>query len=183
MPLMMLVEGRDKALQALPWHRVLPADVVAPAAVTVAARAAFPDSHALREVSSTDDVIARLQAMSSEGRRGFLLVSGGTVVEVTGPPSNDVGADFDLLHSFLEDQVGLDPHEFEFVRSPRHALEESGGLSTGGSSGTACLLPGITERGVEDRAFGRGLLMAHKSTMFLPKVAEGVMFAPVDGIG
>lgn len=179
-PLVMLVEGGDRALQLLPWHRVLGADVVAPDRVVVAAERAFPERRPLGHSLSVERAIEQLHDMGVRRRRGFLLVAPHAAFEVPGPTSEDVGADFDLLHSFLEGSLGIDPETLEFVRSPRHALEVAGAASAS-SRGTALLLPGITEKGVEERAFGRGRLMAHKSTMFLPKVAEGVIFAPADG--
>ena len=182
MPLLMLVEGGDRALQVLPWHRVLAGDVVAPEGVVEAAREAFPVTEPIGAAPSVETAIGRLQEMSARGRRGFLLVTGGASFEVPGPPSPDVGADYDLLHAFLEEGLGVDPHELEFVRSPRAALDRVA-ASAGGPGGTAFLLPSLSERGIEERAFGQGRLMAHKSTMFLPKVAEGVLFSPVDGVG
>jgi hypothetical protein len=182
MPLVMLVEGGDRALQVLPWHRVLSGDVAAPVGVVDAAREAFPRAHHIGTAPSIENALARLREMSARHRRGFLLLTPDTALEVPGPGTDDVGADFDLLHSFLEDQLGVDPHELDFVRSPRQAIERAAG-SSGAPAGTAFLLPGLTEKGIEERAFGKGLLMAHKSTMFLPKVAEGVIFAPVDGVG
>lgn len=181
-PLVMLVEGGDRALQLLPWHRVLPGDVVAHEAVFQAARGAFPDTRSLGPTHSVESVVSHLHEMTAEHRRGFVLASPEAFVEVPGQPSGDVGADFDQLHAFLEDELSLDPHELEFVRSPRRALERAA-ASPDSPAGTAFLLPGLTEPGVEARAFGQGRLMAHKSTMFLPKVAEGVIFAPVDGVG
>ena len=182
MPLVMLVEGGDRALQVLPWHRVLPGDVVAPQGVVEAAREVFPETRSLGAAPSVEGAVGQLQEMSALSRRGFLLVAPGAAFEVPGPPSDDVGADYDLLHAFLEEQLGLDPHELEFVRSPRQAFERAA-ANPETPAGTAFLLPGLTEKGIEDRAFGTGRLMAHKSTMFLPKVAEGLIFAPVDGVG
>jgi len=182
MPLVMLVEGGDRALQVLPWHRVLPGDVVAPEGVVDAAREAFPGTRTLGAAPSIENALGNLREMSTRHRRGFLLLAPDAAFEVPAPASADVGADFDVLHSFLENQLGLDPHELEFVRSPRQAMERATATEDA-PAGTAFLLPGLTEHGIEERAFGRGLLMAHKSTMFLPKVAEGVIFAPVDGVG
>jgi len=181
MPLVMLVEGGDRALQVLPWHRVLPGDVAAPVGVVDAAREAFPGTHTIGTAPSIENALARLREMSVRHRRGFLLLTQDTALEVPGPDTDDVGADFDLLHSFLEEQLGVDPHELDFVRSPRQAIERAAAAGDA-TPGTAFLLPGLTEKGIEDRAFGKGLLMAHKSTMFLPKVAEGVIFAPADGL-
>ena len=179
-PLVMLVEGGDRALQLLPWHRVLDGDVVPPGEVARVAAATFPDRQPLGTTVTVATAIERLQEMELHERRGFLLLASGVAFEIPGPRSDDVGADFDLLHQFLERDLGVDPHRLEFVRSPRQALEAaSGDVST--PRGTALLLPGMTEKGIEARAFGRGQLMAHKSTMFLPKVAEGVIFAPADG--
>lgn len=180
MPLVMLVEGGDRALQLLPWHRVLPGDLVRPELVVQAATRVFHDVHSLGGGRSIERAIDHLHDMTAHRRRGFLLVAPRGSFEIPGPASHDVGADFDLLHEFLEEELGVDPHTLEFVRSPRHAVERAGG-KTDGVGGTALLLPGLTERGVEDRAFVRAQLMAHKSTMFLPKVAEGVIFAPADG--
>ena len=182
MPLVMLVEDGDRALQVLPWHRVLPGDVAAPAGVVEAARESFPGTRGLGAAPSVEGAVGALHEMTARQRRGFLLIAPDAAFEVPGPPTDDVGADFDLLHSFLEEQLGIDPHDLEYVRSPRQALEQAGPDSDG-TAGTAFLLPGLTERGIEERAFGRGQLMAHKSTMFLPKVAEGLLFAPVDGVG
>jgi hypothetical protein len=180
MPLVMLVEGGDRALQLLPWHRVLDGSVAAPERVVRAIDRVYPQRKALGPSLTASDAIARLHEMTSHHRRGFLLSTSDTAYEIPGPSSTDVGADFDLLHAFLEKQLHLDPHRMEFVRSPRHALEGAAG-SCETPAGTAFLLPGLTEKGVEERAFGMGQLMAHKSTMFLPKVAEGVIFAPAGG--
>jgi uncharacterized protein (DUF1015 family) len=180
MPLVMLVEGGDHALQVLPWHRVLDGKVATPEQVVRAAKEAFPDHRPLGPAVSVGRVVDHLHEMGHHRRRGFLLVAPDAAFEVPGPASTDVGADYDQLHAFLERRLSVDPHALEFVRSPRQALERAEG--TGGRRpGTALLLPRLTEKGIEERAFGGGELMAHKSTMFLPKVAEGVIFAPADG--
>ena len=106
------------------------------------------------------------------------MVSGTGMFEVRGPSGGDAGADFDLLHAFLDDALQIDPEVLQFVRSPRAALEATAGTVAGLSGGTAFLIPGLSAHGVEVRAFDRGEVMAQKSTMFLPKVAEGVLLAP-----
>ena len=182
MPLVMLVEGGDRALHVLPWHRVLSGEEVAPEGVVDAVRETFSGTENLGTAPSVERAIGELQQMSVHHRRGFLLVAPGLMLKVPGREGGDVGADFDLLHAFLEEQLGLDPHDLEFVRSPRKAIDMAA-ATPATPGGTAFLLPGLSARGIEERAFGKGLLMAHKSTMFLPKVAEGVVFAPVDGVG
>jgi len=175
-PLTMLVEGQDRALRLLPWHRILPTTAASCESLVAAARREFPVVLDLETRFTVTVAIERLRAMHRDHRRGFVLHHRDRTVEVHGPDSEDVGADFDLLHSFLEDRLGVDPHELEFVRSPRRALDR-----VADGSATAFLLPDLTEQGIEDRAFGQGTVMAHKSTMFLPKVAEGMLFATADG--
>jgi len=177
-PLTMLVEGQDRALQLLPWHRVLASSIVSPELVESAVRSEFPEATGSEGTPSPATAIERLRAMHRHHHRGFLVVERDRLLEVHGPKSEDVGADFDLLHRFLEDRLGVDPEELEFVRSPRHAFERISERGSAALHGTAFLVPGLTEKGIEERAFGRGMVMAHKSTMFQPKVAEGMLFAP-----
>jgi len=180
-PLVMLVNGQDRALQVMPWHRVLPHQVLPHDTLLQAAER--EPSLTVRSMGSpsVEGVLARLGEMGRAHRRGFLMVGEGAFHEIHGESSNDVGADFDQLHGFLEDRLGIDPHALEFFRSPRHAIERIRAGDADPGRSTALLLPGLTEKGIEERAFGRAVVMAHKSAMFLPKVAEGVIFAPADG--
>lgn len=175
-PLVMVVDGHDRALQVLPWHRFLP-------------EGRFASREFLRSVERVPEfhrrslgpptvnrALSDLADMREHHRRGFVLAAATGMWEVAGPDSDDVGADFDLLHAFLEDGLGIDPHLLEFHRSVRLAL----GRIADGAGGSAMLLPALTERGIEERAFGAGAVMAHKSTMFLPKVAEGLLFGPAE---
>lgn len=180
-PLTMLVDGQDRALRVLPWHRVLPASVRSPDRVLAGVRREFAAVTEVPGPCSSPNGIDRLEAMHRERRRGFAVALGGNLYEVEGPRGGDAGSDFDLLHAFLEGPLGTDPHDLIFVRSPRAALERLTDANDAGFGGTAFLLPPLTEAGIEGRAFGAGSLMAHKSTMFLPKVAEGVLFARADG--
>ncbi len=181
-PLVILVDGQDRALRVLPWHRVLPASRLSPPKLLASVRERFEAVVKVQDAPSVEGAIATLRAMHRERRRGFLLFDGQALYEVRGPPSVDVGYDFDLLHGFLEGQMGIDPHSFRFVRSPRQAFEAAAGDKSV-AGGSALLLPALSERGIEERVFGGGPVMAHKSTMFLPKVAEGMIFAPADGTG
>jgi len=175
-PLVMLVDGEDRALRLLPWHRVLPARARAFPALIEAARLHFDAVLSMPGPLTAEAAIERLHRMRASGVRGFVAASRDAAYEVHGPASEDAGADFDLLHGFLDDILELDPEDLQFVRSPRRALELARG-SGPDDAGTAILLPGLSARGVEQRAFERGQVMAEKSTMFLPKVAEGVLFA------
>jgi len=180
-PLVMLVDGGDRALQLLPWQRVLSPSVAAPAELARRAREEFPEVLDAGPFPTADDAIARLRRMRQRNLRGFLLASREGLLEVHGPSSDDAGADFDLLHGFLDDTLDIDPELLSFVRSPRGALAAVAAETGPSAGGTAILLPGLSSRGVEARAFERGEVMAQKSTMFLPKVAEGMLFAPAAG--
>ncbi len=183
-PLAMLVDGQDRALRVLPWHRVLPARVVPFEELIDRARAEFTEVTRVHGTPSPAVALHRLREMHRSGRRGFLAAHGHELYEVRGTPTDpDVGADFDLLHGFLEETLRVDPHKLLFVRSPQAALDRLTLAGDPGQNGTALLLPPLSEKGIEERAFGSGHVMAHKSTMFLPKVAEGLVFAPADGRG
>jgi uncharacterized protein (DUF1015 family) len=180
-PLVMIVDGGDRALQLLPWHRVLPSTVFPFEMVLARARQEFSEVIEVATAALPETIVIHLQRMRRDGVRGFLMTSGRSLFEVRGPPSKDAGADFDLLHAFLDDTLQIDPEALQFVRSPRLALESVGHPEAGASFGTAFLLPGLDSRAVEERAFDRGEVMAQKSTMFLPKVTEGMLFAPAGG--
>jgi len=182
-PLMMLVDGSVRALQLLPWHRVLPSTVAPFEMLVEQARVDFSDVVEEGGEATPERVIDLLHRMRRDHVRGFLMVSHRRLFEVRGPPSTDAGADFDLLHGFLDDTLQIDPEVLQFVRSPRAALELADRADPAFPGGTAFLLPGLSARGVEERAFDRGEVMAQKSTMFLPKVAEGMLFAPANGVG
>ena len=178
-PLVMLVDGGDRALQLLPWHRVLPPLVAPPELVGERAEREFEEVVDHGRFAGPEAAIARLHRMRRDGRRGFLIHSAKRSLEVRLPDSTDAGADFDGLHAFLEESLSIDPESLSFVRSPRLAWEAIDPVAGAASGGTAFLVPGLSARGVEARAFDRGEVMAQKTTMFLPKVAEGLLFAPV----
>jgi hypothetical protein len=180
-PLVMLVDGNDRALHLLPWHRVLPTSVASFEQILQRARGEFPALQEHPAPFAPGAAVERLHRMRRDRLRGFLMASPRGVFEAHGPPSEDAGADFDLLHGFLDETLQIDPEALQFVRSPRLALEQAMGPSGERGGGTAFLLPGLSARGVEERAFDRGEVMAQKSTMFLPKVAEGLLFAPAAG--
>jgi hypothetical protein len=177
-PLVMLVESRDRALQVLPWHRTLAAETAAFDQLPKQAGSRFISVESVGSSMSVEALIAELGGMAQHRERGFLAVGPSGVWRFIGPPSSDGGYDFDLLHDFLEQEFHRDPHDFGVFRSPRQALEAIQSSNSPWFGGVAFLLPPIREEAIEERAFTTGRPMAHKSTMFLPKVAEGVLFAP-----
>ncbi len=177
-PLAMLVENRDRALMLMPWHRVVPAGLLRLPDVLTKARSSFPSVVELPAGLSVEGALSELDAMGTRRERGFLVLGPDGGARVVGPRSADGGFDFDLLHEFLEGRFHLDPHAFSFERSTRSALEAIRRPDRRERGGVAFLLPRLSAEAVEERAFRTRRMMAHKSTMFLPKVAEGVVFAP-----
>lgn len=177
-PLVMLVESRDRALHLLPWQRALARETVGLEALRSKSGSRFASVERVGPEVSVEALLAELDRMSRHNERGFLAVAGTEAWRFRGPDSSDGGYDFDLLHGFLGDDFGRDPHDFGVFRSPRRAVEAIQTRSTPWSGGVAFLLPALHEEAIEERAFATGRVMPHKSTMFLPKVAEGVMFAP-----
>lgn len=179
-PLTMLVDGRDRALRVLPWHRILPRATLPFGEFRARATSAFPGARAMAGGADPSRVLAALESMRARHQRGFLAAHRSELYEFPAAPGGDVGTDFDRLHELLEVELRIDPHDLLFRRSPRAVLEEIAGEEGPGGGGTGLFLPPIHEPGIEARSFGGGPMMAHKSTMFLPKVAEGLIFAPAD---
>ncbi|MCI4353632.1 MAG: DUF1015 domain-containing protein [Thermoplasmata archaeon] len=177
-PLVMLVESRDRALHLLPWHRAVAPGTVSTEALVARAGSRFVSVRPLASAASIPELIEELGRMSRRNFRGFLAVGPAGVWAFRGTDSADGGYDFDLLHGYLTEEFHGDPHDFGVFRSPRQAIEAIQSPSGGWSGGVAFLLPRLREEAIEERAFSSGRVMAHKSTMFIPKVAEGVLFAP-----
>ena len=175
-PLTVLVEARDKALLLLPWHRVLPPSVMTYRKLLSLGRSHFPTVEELPSQGGVEAALRALRGLRVHGERGFVAAGAqGTAIFRTRESSGE-GGDYEALHRFLEEELHLDPSGFSFVRSVRSAME-----AVQREQGVACLLPPLSFEGVEREAFAHRV-MAQKSTMFLPKVAEGVIFAPaMDG--
>lgn len=177
-PLVMLVESRDRALHLLPWHRALPHRSISLDELQARASSRFSAVDSIGTAPSVEELIGELARMSRRHERGFLAVGPTGAWRFRGPDSLDGGYDFDLLHGYLGEEFHRDPHDFGVFRSPRQAVEAVRHAGTPWTNGVAFLLPRLREEAIEHRAFSTGRVMAHKSTMFLPKVAEGVLFAP-----
>ncbi len=173
-PLTMLVEAHDRALLLLPWHRVVPPTQAPSGRILEGLRARFPSVTRGGENLTIPGIMETLRELRARQKTGFVVWEHGSSHLVEGSPLNSEGDDYRMLHEFLEGDLHLDPGAFSFVRSPGRALSEAKG-----NDGTAFLLPPLSMEGVEKEAFS-GHFMAQKSTMFLPKVAEGLIFAPAD---
>jgi Protein of unknown function (DUF1015) len=179
-PLVMLVESRDRALRLLPWHRALAAGTVSTGELKARVGARFASVEPVGAGLTVEGVVAELDRMTRQRERGFLAVDGSNAWRFRGPASPDGGFDYDLLHGYLEQEFHRDPHDFGVFRSPRHALDAIRNPGSPWLGGVAFLLPGLHQEAIEERAFRTGRMMARKSTMFLPKVAEGVLFASAE---
>lgn len=177
-PLVMLVESQDRALHLLPWHRALPRGTVLMEDLRARAGSRFTAIESIGPTPSIEALIGELSRMSREHERGFLAVDRVGAWRFRGGDETDGGYDFDLLHGYLGEEFHFDPHDFGVFRSPRLAVEAVREARSPWTGGVAFLLPRLREEAIEHRAFSTGRVMAHKSTMFLPKVAEGVLFAP-----
>jgi uncharacterized protein (DUF1015 family) len=177
-PLVMLVESRDRALQLLPWHRALTRDAAPLPELVARAGSRFVSVSRLAADPAVESVVVELDRMSRNRERGFLAVGPSEAWRFNGPQGSDGGADFDMLHTYLTEEFRRDPHDFGVFRSPRSAIEAIRDSGSHWFGGVAFLLPRLREEAIQEQAFTTGLVMVHKSTMFFPKVAEGVIFAP-----
>lgn len=171
-PLTMLVEARDKALLLLPWHRVLSPRDLTYEEFLERSRRFFPKVSEVPGAGGPAEAIAAARELRASGRRGFVAAGPKGLALVEGRASPEEGADYEELHRFLEGELHLDPSRFSFVRSARQAIGQARL-----EGGVGFVLPPLSFPGVEREAFAHRV-MAQKSTMFLPKVAEGVLFAP-----
>ncbi|HLY77518.1 MAG TPA: DUF1015 family protein [Thermoplasmata archaeon] len=179
-PLVMLVESRDRALHLLPWHRALRREAVSLESLRNRTGNRFTSVDDLAPRGrSIEALLEELDRMARRHERGFLAVNTAGGARFRGSPSADGGVDFDLLHTYLAEEFHRDPHDFEIFRSPRKAVEATQTPGSPWYGGVAFLLPPLDEEAIEERIFATGRVMAQKSTMFLPKVAEGVLFAPM----
>ena len=179
LPLTMLVEGHDRALILLPWHRWVSPQVLSWETFRVRAPEVLGAPRVVPGPPSETEILQRLRGLRETGQRGFVAVGPDATWVITGPPDRDEGADYQLLHGLLEGTLGVESREMEFVPSVREALRRRSRPE--GEGGVAFLLPPLATERVERTAFETHRVMAQKSTMFLPKVAEGVIFAPAAG--
>lgn len=174
--LMMLVESRDRALLLRPWHRRLAQAHASWETWAESARTRFGTITDLGASFTMEGLLEELSQLARSGRTGFIMMDRGRAIVVRGPPREGPGSDFEVLHTFLAQNASLQGEPIEFVATPRQTAE-----LTRAHGGLAFLLPTTTVEAIEDLAFSRRTLMAEKSTMFLPKVVDGLLFAPWDG--
>ncbi len=172
-PLVMMVESRDRALHLRPWHRW-----VGPHSLTdrPVRGAPIDPLWTLRELAAptTVESALALQAEIPRGERaGFVAFDRHRALVVSAPRHGGPRDDYEILHGWLAQSWRLAPIKAEPVRSPREAFER-----VAHEQGTAFLLPPTTVEAIERLAFDERGTMAEKSTLFWPKVVDGLLFAP-----
>jgi uncharacterized protein (DUF1015 family) len=179
-PLVMVVEYGDRALLLRPWHRVIQPSPLPWPSLRTRLGEAFDEVTEEPGRPDTDALVRLASRPLPTDRRGFVVIGPDAALRVSRKVREPSEDHFDVLHSFLEGDLRLDPEHLRFVRSPRQAIESIGPAGSQTPAGLAILMPPLTADEIDSRAFTVHLPMAQKSTMFLPKVAEGMMFAPAE---
>jgi uncharacterized protein (DUF1015 family) len=181
--MMMLMEGGDRALLLLPWHR----------AVRNFSRAGLDNKinehflvlwqgdtigeefySVLRERESEYDV--RLGMYDGE-KYTILKADENAVRELSAVRGETVGLDLMALHEWLINPVikGKPVEDVYFNASPSEAVSRV----DKGEYDVAFLLNPFSVGDVEKKAFEEGKNFPQKSTLFLPKVAEGIVMRTI----
>lgn len=180
--MMMLMEGGDRALLLLPWHRT--------------ARLSLHDlEHKIREKFSvewqsdknSEEFYSVLRQRSSEydvklgmydGKKFSILKANEKAVkELSEKRKEKVGLDLIVLHECLLNPIIEKPEEdVSFNASPREAVARV----DRGEFDAAFLLNPFSVKDVEKKAFVERKNFPQKSTLFLPKVAEGIVMRRIE---
>jgi uncharacterized protein (DUF1015 family) len=180
--MMMLMEGGDRALQLLPWHR--------------AVRNFSQDNLEKRirerfsiewEGNGGEKFFSQLRQRNSEfdvklgmydGRK-FKIIGAieNEVKELSEKRGEIVGLDLIVLHDWLINPVirGKPEEDVSFNASPAEAVARV----DSGEFDVAFLLNPFSIKDVEKKAFVERKNFPQKSTLFLPKVAEGIVMRKI----
>lgn len=181
--MMMLLEGGDRALQLLPWHRAVKN---------------FNHGNLesrIREKFSVDweggggeEFYSQLRLRSSEydvklgmydGKKFRILrADENEVRELSKKRGEIVGLDLIVLHDWLINPVirGKPEEDVSFNASPDEAVARV----DSGEFDVAFLLNPFSIKDVEKKAFVEHKNFPQKSTLFLPKVAEGIVMRKIE---
>lgn len=180
--MMMLVEGGDRALLLLPWHRTV--------------RLRFPDlERKIREEfviewqgdKNGEEFYSQLRQRSSEydvrlgmydGEKFSILRANEKAVrELSEKRHEATGLDLIVLHERLINPLIKKPEEdVSFSASPSEAVAKVDSREFD----AAFLLNPFSVKDVERKAFVERRNFPQKSTLFLPKVAEGIVMRRID---
>ncbi len=174
--LMMLVEGGDRALLLLPWHRCVKECRMSELWAKIEAN--FVVEHCdecdvYKKLNErTNDFDVRL--CMYDGERFYLLrADEQRIRELSEARGERIGLDVISLHEWLIDPtlIGKPEESIVFTASPKDAIEK---VDTSGYR-VAFFLKPLRIVDVEHKAQVEKKGFPQKSTLFLPKVAEGVV--------
>ncbi len=182
--MMMLMEGGDRALLLLPWHRAV---------------RNFDELELIRNIrenfsidweSDTSDeaFYSKLRKRRSEfdikigmydGKKYYILRADEQVVHEFSRQRKEIaGLDLIVLHEWLINPVlnGRPEDDVFFNASPAEAIEKVNKKECQ----VAFILNPFTIKDVERKAFQEKKNFPQKSTLFLPKVAEGIIMRRIE---
>lgn len=181
--MMMLMEGGDRALQLLPWHRAV--RNYNPGNLESRIRDKFSIDW---EGGGDEEFFLQLRQRRSEydvklgmydGKKfNILRAHENEVRELSEKKSEIVGLDLIVLHDWLINPVirGKPEEDVSFNASPAEAVARV----DKGEFDVAFLLSPFSIKDVERKAFEEHKNFPQKSTLFLPKVAEGIVMRRIE---
>ncbi len=182
--MMVLMEGGDRALLLLPWHRGMRNFV--PANLEDRIKEKF--SIDWQSDKNSEEFYSRLRQRNSEfdvrlgmydGKKFSILKADEKAVEELSKLRKEtVGLDLIVLHDWLINPVirGRPEEDVSFNASPAEAVARVNSKEYD----VAFLLNPFSIRDVERKAFVEHRNFPQKSTLFLPKVAEGIVMRKVN---
>ncbi len=182
--MMMLMEGGDRALLLLPWHRAVRNFGVSDFERRIGENFSIEwqgDKNGeefysvLRQRSSEYDV--RL-GMYDGKKFSILRANEKAVKKLSGTRGETVGLDLIVLHEWIINPVirGKPEEDVSFNASPAEAVAKV----DSGEFNVAFLLNPFSIKDVERKAFVERRNFPQKSTLFLPKVAEGIVMRKIE---
>lgn len=180
--MMMLMEGGDRALQLLPWHRAvrnfnaenLGKKIKEKFSIEWEGDGGEEFFSNLRERRSEFDVKL---GMYDGKKYQIIRADEKEVKEISENRGEIVGLDLIILHDWLINPVirGKPEEDVSFNASPAEAVARV----NSGEFDVAFLLNPFSIKDVERKAFVERKNFPQKSTLFLPKVAEGIVMRKI----
>jgi uncharacterized protein (DUF1015 family) len=181
--MMMLMEGGDRALLLLPWHRAV--RNFSDEELTIKIRENF--SIEWQGDTNNEEFYSRLRERSSEfdvklgmydGKKFRILRADENAVrEISKKRGEAVGLDLIILHDLLINPAirGKPEEDVSFNASPKEAIAKVDCKEYQ----VAFILNPFSIKDVEKKAFEEHKNFPQKSTLFLPKVAEGIVMRTI----
>ncbi len=182
--MMMLMEGGDRALQLLPWHRAVRNFSME----NFESRMRKRFSIEWEGSGNGEEFYSKLRERTNEydvklgmydGKKYVVLrADEKDVRELSEIRSETIGLDLIVLHDWLINPVirGKPEDDVSFNASPAEAVARV----DSGEFDVAFLLNPFSIKDVEKKAFFEKKNFPQKSTLFLPKVAEGIVMRKIE---